>query len=395
MHAEVIRFILLVLCWTVVLVRIPAVRVREQRPLWFTLLMLGSGLLMLQKPVARVARELTGIPQITSLISSLMAVGVATLLLDFAIRRPPTHDFRTAPWRRFRIFSSLFTVVTMAVTFSITIAQGVPTRQRFLPVPGVFSAHIVYWVVYLVYMLLVTAWASVLFWRHIARTDSRVLRLAIALLGIATSTFLIFLGSRFAALFSASPTLLPFGLYISSIHSIGIAVGCSLAAVLPLIQAVAAWWHCYKLYPLWKTLCEALPNIALQPPRRRLLDVLTLRDNRLRLHRRLIEIRDGLLSMREWVTPEALDRIRTSMAETRLRPDQAEAATTACWLKVALRAQEQGLERVGKPLDLVSQGGADAYSELRWLRAVAAFWHDPRVDRCAAAIAAEPHRPGS
>ncbi|MFI5783164.1 MAB_1171c family putative transporter [Nocardia sp. NPDC051570] len=383
---DMVRLGLFILCFIVVLARIPAVWSRQQRPLWLVLLMLGLGLTLLLKSVTQGIRHLVGIPYLESLASSLLAVGVATTLLMFALQTSRPNEYQSTPFSHLRYAWCTLTVMTMVITFSITVSQGTPHRDRFLPTPGTFTAHTVYWITYLLYMVGVTTWTAVLFWRCIPRIHSRLLRAAVLLFAIAESAFLGFLATRVVAMFSSSPKTLPLGMYVSSFHSVGITIGCSIAIILPLKRSVANWRHCATLYPLWKALCEALPHITLNPPRTKLVDTLTLRNSQLRLHRRLIEIRDGLLIMHDWITPEHLNQIHAAIPVASLTDDQREAATTACWLKVALRAKEIGCAPVEDPLDLVRRGGVDAMTELRWLREVADAWSSPLINDCAAAI---------
>lgn len=58
---------------------------------------------------------------------------------------------------------------------------------------------------------------------------------------------------------------------------------------------------CRRLYPLWRDLGRAVPEAALVPPRSPIADAVTLRDVELGLIRRVIEIRDCRLALREVV----------------------------------------------------------------------------------------------
>ncbi|WP_334028402.1 MAB_1171c family putative transporter [Nocardia terpenica] len=379
---------LLLLCSIVVVARVSAVRRPRQRPLWLALSMLGLGLAMLQHPVAREIHRLTGISNLDSLASSLLAVGVATTLFTFALQTSRPNGYPATPFPRLVYAWCVLTAVTMAITFSLVTVQGIPTRARFLPMPDTVTVHTLYWVTYLLYMIGVTTWTAVLFCRCVPRIHTRLLRTAVLLLAVAECAFLGFLLTRVVAMFSPSAEMLPLGMYVSAVHAIGVTIGCSVAAVLPMKRSVANWWHCARLYPLWKALCHALPHITLNPPRPRLIDALTLHDSQLRLHRRLIEIRDGLLIMHDWITPEHLARIHDTLRAEKLSEDRREAAATACWLRIALQAKEIGRARSENSLDLVRRGGVDARTELRWLRKVADAWHSPLVADCARAIAA-------
>jgi hypothetical protein len=277
----------------------------------------------------------------------------------------------------------------MIVTFLMVRIQQVPTREKFLPVPGTFTVHSVYWATYLTYMLVATTVTSVLLVVLLWTVRSWLARTSVLLLAIATTTLIAFLGSRVIAVFTYSVEPIKYGTYISSIHTIGVAFGCSIVSFIPLIQSFSAWRNANLLYPMWKALCTALPQIALDPPRPRVADALLPQDSQLRLHRRLVEIRDGLLILRDWVDSSDLDHIRAEIAETEVPADQADAAFTACWLEVALAAHQAGApSTTGRVLDLSRHGGTDGESELHWLRKVAQVWSTPLVERCVSAMSA-------
>ncbi|WP_343236468.1 MAB_1171c family putative transporter [Streptomyces sp. NEAU-S7GS2] len=383
---ELIKLSLLYPCWAVVVVRVSALRSREQRPVWFALLMLALGMTMLQEPTERAARHLIGLPHIVDLVSSLMAVGVATTLLTFAARSYLAGGSFRIPFRRSHLISCGMTIGIMIVTFSIVTIQRIPMRDRFLPIPGTFTAHSIYWATYLTYMLIATGITTALLIIIMRMVHSRLVRIPVTLLAIASIAFMIFLGSRVVAVFTYSTNPIEYGTYISSVHTVGVALGCSIAAFTPIIQGFASWRKVNILYPMWKGLCTALPHIALYPPRSRLVDALLPHDSQLRLHRRLVEIRDGLLIMHGWASRVDIDHILAVIAEEEVPRDQTEAVVTACWLKVALAAHRAGLPHADHALDLARRGGSDRDSELDWLREVANVWSTPLVERCVSAV---------
>jgi hypothetical protein len=383
---DLIHSILLYPCWAVVILRIRALRSKNQRPLWFALLMLGLGMTMLQRSLRVEIERITGVPRIEDVLSSLMAIGVATTILTFAIRAFQRDVSAPTPFRNARAISCGVTVATMVTTFLIVTFQRIPTRDRFLPIPGAVTVHTLYWATYLTYMITVTAATTVLLVRVLSEEDSWLVRTPIAFLTVAVSTFIIFLITRIIVLFTYSSSSILFGTYISSIHTVGVAAGCSIAAFVPLLQGLSARRDINRLYPLWKELCTELPHIALYPPRPRWIDALIPQNSQLRLYRRLIEIRDGLLIMRDWAVPTDLHQIRTGITDTAVPSDHAEALVMACWLKVALAARRAGLPRTDEPLDLVRIGGDDWESELNWLRKLAAAWSISTVAQWASAL---------
>ncbi|WP_435242659.1 MAB_1171c family putative transporter [Streptomyces cucumeris] len=65
-------------------------------------------------------------------------------------------------------------------------------------------------------------------------------------------------------------------------------------------RCATAYWSYQRLRPLWEALYRITPDIALEPPRSRFIDLLPRRGLSYRLYRRVIEIRDGQLSLRSY-----------------------------------------------------------------------------------------------
>ena len=79
-------------------------------------------------------------------------------------------------------------------------------------------------------------------------------------------------------------------------------LGWVVPALGPRLSAMMRWLRDYRtyrrLYPLWRTLYQEVPEIALRPSRTWLSDVLRLRDVNFWLHRRIIEVHDALRVLR-------------------------------------------------------------------------------------------------
>ncbi|MFC0540327.1 MAB_1171c family putative transporter [Kutzneria chonburiensis] len=376
---DLIQTVLLYVCWIVVIVRVTALRSRNQRPLWFALLMLALGITMLQKDTNAFIRGITGDANFQYLVSSVMAVGVAATLLTFAAR---AAEVWISPWLRW--ISCGITVFVMITSYVVFTAGGGQARPHFFPVPGTLSILDLYWVVYLVYQGIATVATLVLLIKAFGRVRSWLVRTPVLLLIIGSVGFTVFIGSRFVAVFGGVESAVAFGTYVSSPHTIGVSLGCSIAAFVPLVLGWSAWRNANALYPLWKSLVTAVPHIALYPPRARLVDALLPQNSQLRLHRRLVEIRDGMLIMNDWVQPADLAQIEVFVSD--VPPDLMTPITTACWLKVAIAVHAAGVPMATDPLDLVREGGTDGESELNWLRSVAAVWTDARTDRFATTV---------
>lgn len=134
------------------------------------------------------------------------------------------------------------------------------------------------------------------------------------------------------------------------------------------LPALTGWLSRYRLYrrlsPLWTVLYQADPEIALDPPR-----ALALGNLKLRLYRRVIEIRDGLLALQPYRDPEIAVTARESASRAGLRGKPLEAEVEAMVVAAALRARADGAAPA-EPEVFVS-GGGDLASDTTFLSDVA------------------------
>ena len=119
------------------------------------------------------------------------------------------------------------------------------------------------------------------------------------------------------------------------------------------------------LYPLWHSLYQSSPGIALEPP------TASITDMHYRLHRRVIEIRDAWRALRPYMGgPEAGGHTRANGTATD-EPEQA--ANEAMKIKYAIRAKESGHPAVnGQGVNGAGDHDAKTFSaEISWLTRVA------------------------
>lgn len=130
-----------------------------------------------------------------------------------------------------------------------------------------------------------------------------------------------------------------------------VATGFTMPSWGPRLSAARMWVLNYRAYqrlhPLWSDLYRAVPEIALSPPAPSFVERIRHGDLRYRLYRRVIEIRDGLLAMRPYMTAEAAPGAAAGARERDGdRPGSADpagqarrAAAEAARLKAALDAK--------------------------------------------------------
>ncbi len=138
------------------------------------------------------------------------------------------------------------------------------------------------------------------------------------------------------------------------------------------LPAAVGWLGRYRRYrqlgPLWRALYRADPAIALDPPS--VPDFLAVGRLRLRLYRRVIEIRDGLLALRPYRDPAVAATARDRATRAGLTGPGHDAAVEAAVVAAALRAREEGRtpRDDGEP---EVAGGEDLAAETAFLGLVA------------------------
>lgn len=157
-------------------------------------------------------------------------------------------------------------------------------------------------------------------------------------------------------------------------------VGCTMPAWGPRvgIPKLVEWLTRYRTYrrltPLWRALYQASPEIALSPPRSAVLDDLDPRDLSFRLHRRVVEIRDGCLALRPFVDPQVAEEARRRCASAGLPPRETEVVVAGMSLAAALAAKGEGRPMEQPWSALIPFGGSDLATEVAALEGVADAW---------------------
>ncbi|MBP2183404.1 MAB_1171c family putative transporter [Amycolatopsis magusensis] len=196
--------------------------------------------------------------------------------------------------------------------------------------------------------------------RYARETHDAVLRTGLRLIVAGTALSLLYLLNK--SILAVTPRLdsaFPFGRTVlpSKVLPTTAYLLVLLGAALP---AVTGWLHRHRLYrrlgPLWTALYRAEPSIALDPPRTP--DALVVRGLRLRLYRRVIEIRDGLLALQPYRCPEVAARTRHAGA----------AATEAAVVAAALEARAGGATPLARPAGVA--GGTDLAEDTEFLAQV-------------------------
>ncbi|MFF4852334.1 MAB_1171c family putative transporter [Streptomyces sp. NPDC001194] len=176
-------------------------------------------------------------------------------------------------------------------------------------------------------------------------TDKAPLRQALRLLSVAAVVLFLYCTCRTVNILTAAAGI-DIGVWqlASNVFSTAGIVLLSLGLTISSWEASAAklldWLRSYRsyraLYPLWRDLYEASPDIVLEPPGAAAVPV---SDLNYRLHRRVVEIRDGWRDLRPYI-----DRSAAGAGETDpgAGHEHRQALAEAAQIRQALRAKRTG-----------------------------------------------------
>ncbi len=121
-------------------------------------------------------------------------------------------------------------------------------------------------------------------------------------------------------------------------------------------------WHSQyrayrRLYPLWYDLYKAIPSIALLPPSSTLSEVLTTTDMKRKLYRRVTEIRDGIVALRAHMDPAVVEEVALACHRAGLVDlDTRKVITEAALIALAIRAKKSGIPRTRRADNVIPIG---------------------------------------
>jgi len=245
----------------------------------------------------------------------------------------------------------------------------------------------VYMFVFLAYMAYVLGDVMIGCW-HYAGSAGGALGVGLRLMAAGCGCAILYAVFKAAALAlvsfgSGMPGLLEstIGRALVALAGVLVASGVSLPALVRRWQGARRWWHSYaahdELYPLWSALIAVTPGLALERPGSRIWDRLRVRDMDMRLYRRVIEIRDGRLELRELFAPSVAVASQSLVPDRGLHGRAADAFVEAKVLEAALLAAATG-QAIDDPWVGARPEGESITDEVDWLREVARHFSPPR-----------------
>jgi hypothetical protein len=284
--------VLLVIFWGTTVARLPTLwRDRRQRTLWASVFAMALCTTAAYPPV-RSAVDIPILPHLLGLLA-------AFFLLRFIAQVNGTGGQR---WQ------TVGTVAVISLLGALALLSGgIHTRPERLGDDLGWSA-VAYWVVLETYLSAVLVSATALFW-----TIARVAPAGLPRLGLRTMAAGSVLLATYAVGKGSLVVMRGFGLPIDfirieprarALQGLGlllVAAGGLIPATRRIRSAGAAYRNLLVLRPLWTAMRDAFPEVILFSPRRAVIELAGVDDVHLRLYRRVIEIRDGMLALRAWL----------------------------------------------------------------------------------------------
>ncbi|WP_322741082.1 MAB_1171c family putative transporter [Streptomyces hygroscopicus] len=384
------------LLWAAVFWRVPkAVRSPRQRPLTVAFLALAVVMTLGVEGVARTVDDTVNVAAASTLFKHLSGLVAASAVIEFIAQMAGEPEGRRA--RRIRHVLAVVTGIIMSAAFPFLPRSD--NGDFLMDTSGSFPAP-VYWGVWLMYLATALGMATNLCWKQARQAPAGRLRLGLGLVGSGTAVGLLYVANQmsfvllhFAAHrspFSSATTILITNLLLNA-SLLLILTGTTLPAeaVGSAARVLGDYRALWDLYPLWKALSEANPTVVLGTDVGRHRSLLNIRDTRLRLYRRVIEIRDCALALQEHTPAGTEAAARGAAQEKGLSGPDAEAFVDAFRLASALNAKNQGISitdtRPDSPGDMTSLS-----EEVRWLRMVSQAFLSPDMREIAQLAPTDP-----
>ncbi|WP_051926973.1 MAB_1171c family putative transporter [Streptomyces durhamensis] len=358
-----------------------ALRLPNQRGLWLTVFAATIAITLFQpKVVAWLAHAGVG-TQTVSLTRNLIGVLSAGLVLLFIV------DSTRARHQRLTVIAGL--VTALGSLLALNLLGDARTTAPAAP-QGPATASSVYWLILVVAHLAGDAAAVVVCWPYSLRTADRDLVWSLRLFAMGSVLALVFWTGYLYHLYVPDQDLMPWLSVIISVHGLFRAASLLAPTATALARSMTALRTVWRLWPLWRDLVVAVPQVALADPQRtRLQAVLRPRSSwALQAHRQIIETYDALLELQQYVRPEAYDTAHRQASRTGMRGDRLAAAALAGALGEARRAKLSGAE----PSDPCPLPGVERGSQATLL-AIAGMWPSPTGPLPAAPGPLRPRRP--
>lgn len=383
-----IEIAVLIMLWAVTVWRLPsAVRTARQRALWTAFAALTLSMTLRLPGVMHALDERAGVNNLSTLVKHCLGMIAAGAVVDFvvAVARPETG-------RRLRVrhYVALTAMAVMAVLFVFFVPRPREVTDFSMENTGNGWAT-AYYLVFVVYLGIAMATATRLFWGSARHASARWLRTGVRLMGIGTAVGVLYTLLRFGYMTSRLAGLtdstgdVPVDNATDALKYMAIGfilVGSSIPAFGVAWRTVQDGRNHRQLQPLWQDLTAVTPDIVLGAG--------LLRSPRLRLYRRVIEIRDASLALDAYAGEDIRERAQSAARRAGFDPATSPAAE-ALLLRAARAAKARGALPVGGTQEPAAEGidDLDFAAEVGKLIQLARIYHSPVADEFLTATSQE------
>lgn len=336
--------------------------------------------------IARLFDSTTHVPHLNVLVGNsltlISACSVLTVLVYFT--EPAGHRGRRKSRLRLAFLVAALSCMTGLFVWSLASSHPDFVEHRSVQ-------YLAYVLIYVTYLAAGMTDACQLCVRYTRHTADRYLRLGLQLVALGSALGILYcvvLGYNTVAA-HAQLTVLGSSLVTSTLlpatTCVLLVIGSTIGGWGPRLTEAAERFADYRSYrklgPLWRALAEVAPEAI--PPQ----DMASLTIGQKR-YRRVIEIRDMILTLRAYRDPAIATDVAATSAATEESSLAAAAAVEATVIASAIRARREGrLATSGPDIAMPAQLGADLATESHWLEAVSAA-----LTRSVTAPAVRPHR---
>ncbi|QES47313.1 hypothetical protein DEJ50_05200 [Streptomyces venezuelae] len=365
--------------WAAILIRTrSAVRCREQRGLLLAVATAAAAMTLNLPAVVDYAMRNPGHGHTVGLTRNLIGVLSAGAVLYFVAA--------TTGGRLLQRAACAATVVYLGTLIALDLAAGSHGTHR-MPPQGDPVPSVSYWLVLISAHLLANTICVFVCWRYSRRTDSPGLAAGLRLFGLGTALAGLFWFAYLLKAVFGTVWPMPWLPLLMNVHGLLRAAAILVPTLYVLRRTLADTAVAWRLWPLWRDLVQAVPHVVLTPhgSGSRLGELLWPPVPRTLLaYRKVIETRDAILILNEYVAPGVPELARSHVSAAGVPGPRRDAAELACVLKEARQAKLAGLpQQQGQesPVYLSTASaapeGSDLHEEKRFLVAVAQAYAAP------------------
>ncbi|RAO12416.1 MAB_1171c family putative transporter [Micromonospora noduli] len=337
--------------------------------------------------VSRAVDTTTGLVDLSVLVKNVAGLIVAYLASGLA-----SAIATTAPGKGYRLKTNVLLPggAAIGMCFLFAAAPHHPGGDDFVTESAESPYTVWYGLLYQSAIVVAVARALLTIWKLALRRFGSRGNWSIVVTAVGGSVLLAYILNRIAFILShaAHIELLEgpgYVLFSKSLFGVGLtllAIGAAVPVSRPTRRYIRDTARLHRLYRLWHTLQLSVPDVVLSAPPSRMADVANVLQVRLRLYRRVIEIRDAQSELATYVDESTISAAQDLARQMGLTGEAAEAAIEACWTAAGLRFKsERSVERGGTVAFAGSAAVPDLDSDVESLLRVRAVYFSPAVQQ--------------